>query len=113
LGGSEPAWDSGLGAVAEPVGGGQASDLSGVRSSRPGGTQRDVVATHFPCRSFAINQDRLSVGMLAVDLVAWTGVAPALGDLAKTEPKTLRYRPPHVAVCLPRPTPALAACPTH
>jgi len=29
----------------------QASDLSGLRKQRAGGTQRDVVATHFPSRS--------------------------------------------------------------
>ena len=66
-----------------------------------------------PLPVVAIDQDRLSVVMVAVDLVAWTGVTPAQGELDKAEPKTLRYRLLHVAARLPRTTPARPACPTH
>jgi hypothetical protein len=38
--------------------------------------------------------------MLAVDLLAWTQHLLLDGDLAKAEPKTLRYRLLHVAACL-------------
>ena len=44
----------------------------------------------------------LSVVMLAVDLIAWTQQLLLHGDLAKAEPKTLRYRLLHVAARLTR-----------
>ena len=56
---------------------------------------------HLPSLSFAINQAWLSVVMLAVDLIAWTQNLLLSGELAKAEPKTLRYRLLHVAA---RPT---------
>ena len=40
--------------------------------------------------------------MLAVDLIAWTQHLLLHGDLAKAEPKTLRYRLLHVAARLTR-----------
>jgi hypothetical protein len=42
--------------------------------------------------------------MLAVDLIAWTQTVllPHLRTLARAEPKTLRYRLPHVAARLTR-----------
>jgi hypothetical protein len=40
--------------------------------------------------------------MLAVDLIAWTQHLLLRGDLAKAEPKTLRYRLLHVAARLTR-----------
>jgi len=55
---------------------------------------------HFPSREFGINTAWLSVVMLAVDLLAWTGRLLLSGDLAKAEPKTLRYRLLHVAARL-------------
>ena len=63
---------------------------------------KDTGLDHFPSRSFAINQAWLSVVMLAVDLVAWTQRLLLHGDLAKAEPKTLRYRLLHVAARLTR-----------
>jgi Transposase DDE domain group 1 len=54
----------------------------------------------FPSRSFALNQAWLSVVMLAVDLIAWTQHLLLSGDLAKAEPKALRYRLLHVAARL-------------
>jgi hypothetical protein len=38
--------------------------------------------------------------MLAADLIAWTQLLLLRGDLAKAEPKTLRYRLLHVAARL-------------
>jgi hypothetical protein len=55
---------------------------------------------HFPSRSFAINQAWLTVVTLAVDLIAWTQHLLLHGDLAKAEPKMLRYRLLHVAARL-------------
>jgi hypothetical protein len=54
----------------------------------------------FPSRSFAINQAWLAVVMLAVDLIAWTQHLLLSGELAKAEPKTMRYRLLHVAARL-------------
>ena len=65
-------------------------------------TAKDTGLDHFPSRSFAINQAWLSVVMLAVDLIAWTQHLLLHGDLAKAEPKTLRYRLLHVAARLTR-----------
>jgi hypothetical protein len=44
----------------------------------------------------------LGVVMLAVDLLAWTQHLLLDGDLAKAEPKPLRYRLLHVAARLTR-----------
>lgn len=57
---------------------------------------------HFPSREFAINAAWLTVTMLAVDLLAWTQQLLLGGDLARAEPKTLRYRLLHVAARLVR-----------
>jgi hypothetical protein len=61
---------------------------------------KDTGLHHFPSRSFAINQAWLCVVMLAVDLIAWTQHLLLSDDLAKAEPKTLRYRLLHVAARL-------------
>jgi hypothetical protein len=63
---------------------------------------KDTGLDHFPSRAFAINQAWLTVIMLAVDLIAWTQHLLLNGDLAKAEPKTLRYRLLHVAARLTR-----------
>lgn len=65
-------------------------------------TAKDTGLDHFPSRSFAINQAWLAVVMLAVDLIAWTQHLLLHGELAKAEPKTLRYRLLHVAARLTR-----------
>jgi Transposase DDE domain group 1 len=67
-------------------------------------TGKDTGLGRFPSRTFAINAAWLTAVMLAVDLLAWTQTillhdAPTL---AKAEPKTLRYRLPHVAARLVR-----------
>ncbi len=63
---------------------------------------KDTGLGHFPSRSFAINAAWLAVVMLAVDLLAWTQHLLLHGDLAKAEPKSLRYRLLHVAARLTR-----------
>jgi hypothetical protein len=63
---------------------------------------KDTGLGHFPSRSFAINQAWLTVVMLAGDLMAWTQQLLLHGDLAKAEPKALRYRLLHVAARLTR-----------
>ena len=63
---------------------------------------KDTGLDHFPSRSFLINQAWLTAVMLAVDLIAWTQHLLLSDDLAKAEPKTLRYRLLHVAARLTR-----------
>jgi len=65
-------------------------------------TAKDTGLDHFPSRSFPINTAWLTVVMLAVDLIAATQHLLLHGQLAKAEPKTLRYRLLHVAARLTR-----------
>lgn len=65
-------------------------------------TGKDTGLGHFPSREFAINQAWLAVTMLAVDLLAWTQQLLLDGELARAEPKTLRYRLLHVAARIVR-----------
>jgi hypothetical protein len=58
----------------------------------------------FPSRQFSIKAAWLAAVMLAVDLIAWTQTVLLHDqpDLARAEPKTLRYRLLHVAARLVR-----------
>jgi hypothetical protein len=50
----------------------------------------------FPSRVFAINQAWLDLALTGIDLLAWTQTLLLDGDLARAEPKKLRYRLLHV-----------------
>ena len=63
---------------------------------------KQVGIGRFPSREFQINQAWLQLALTAADLIAWTQTALLTGDLAKAEPKTLRYRLLHVAARLVR-----------
>jgi hypothetical protein len=63
---------------------------------------KDTGLDHFPSRVFAINAAWLLVVMLAVDLLVLTQGLLLDGDLAKAEPKTLRYRLLHAAARVTR-----------
>jgi hypothetical protein len=52
---------------------------------------------HMPSRDYAINQAWCVAVSLACDLLAWLRLLALSGDLAKAEPKTLRYRLLHTA----------------
>jgi hypothetical protein len=54
----------------------------------------------FPSREFGINQTWLQLALTAADLIAWTQTTLLDGELAKAEPKLLRYRLLHVAARL-------------
>jgi hypothetical protein len=56
----------------------------------------------FPSRVFAINQAWLQLALTGIDLLAWTQTLLLDGDLAKAEPKKLRYRLLHVAARITR-----------
>src|SRR5829696_4002843 len=56
----------------------------------------------FPSRDLPINQTWLQLALTAADLVPWTQTTLLTNDLAKAEPKMLRYRLLHVAARLIR-----------
>jgi hypothetical protein len=57
---------------------------------------------HLPSANFEINQAWLLAAGMACDLLAWLRLLTLDGDLARAEPKTLRYRLLHVAARLVR-----------
>jgi DDE family transposase len=58
---------------------------------------KDTGLSKFPFKEFALNEVWLEIVMLAHDLIVWTQALVLDGDLAKAEPKRLRYRLLHVA----------------
>jgi hypothetical protein len=61
---------------------------------------KDTGLSKFPFKQFALNQVWLEIVMLAHDLIVWTQALVLDGELAKAEPKRLRYRLLHVAARL-------------
>jgi hypothetical protein len=58
---------------------------------------KDTGLAKFPFREFALNEVWLEIVLLAHDLIVWTQALTLDGELAKAEPKRLRYRLLHVA----------------
>jgi hypothetical protein len=58
---------------------------------------RDTGLDRMPFRSFAANEVWLELVVAGADLLAWLRVGCLEGELARAEPKTLRYRLLHVA----------------
>jgi hypothetical protein len=58
---------------------------------------KDTGLSKFPFKQFALNEVWLQIVMLAHDLIVWTQALALDGELAKAEPKRLRYRLFHVA----------------
>jgi hypothetical protein len=67
-------------------------------------TGKDTGLGRMPSRQFAINQAWLACALTGIDLLAWTQTILLYDqpDLARAEPKTLRYRLLHVAARLIR-----------
>ena len=65
---------------------------------------KDTGMRRFPSRDYKINQAWLTAVMIAVDLITWaqTLILHDHPDLAKAEPKTLRYRLLHTAARITR-----------
>jgi hypothetical protein len=61
---------------------------------------KDTGLAKLPFKEFALNQVWLEIVMLAHDLIVWTQALLLQGELAKAEPKRLRYRLLHVAARL-------------
>ena len=58
---------------------------------------KDTGLSKFPFKEFALNEVWLQIVMLAHDLIVWTQALALTGELAKAEPKRLRYRLFHLA----------------
>ena len=58
---------------------------------------KDTGLSKFPFKEFALNEVWLEIVMLAHDLIVWAQALLLDGELAKAEPKRLRYRLLHVA----------------
>jgi hypothetical protein len=65
-------------------------------------TGKDTGLGHFPSFDFQVNAAWLTAAMIACILLAWLKLLALDGDLAKAEPKTLRYRVLHAAARLVR-----------
>jgi len=61
---------------------------------------KDTGLAKFPFKEFPLNEVWLQIVMLAHDLIVWTQALLLDGELAKAEPKRLRYRLLHVAARL-------------
>jgi len=61
---------------------------------------KDTGLSKFPFKQFALNEVWLQIVLLAHDLIIWTQALLLDGELAKAEPKRLRYRLLHVAARL-------------
>jgi hypothetical protein len=65
-------------------------------------TGKDAGLGHFPSFDFGVNAAWLTAAMTGQILLAWLKLLALDGDLAKAEPKTLRYRMLHAAARLVR-----------
>jgi hypothetical protein len=60
-------------------------------------TGKDTGLGHFPTFDYGLNQAWLAAAMIAAILLAWLKLLALDGDLARAEPRTLRYRILHAA----------------
>jgi hypothetical protein len=65
-------------------------------------TGKDCGIGKFPSYQLAMNQAWFTAALTAATLIAWLKLIALDGDLARTEPKTLRYRLFHAAARLAR-----------
>jgi len=65
-------------------------------------TGKDAGLGHFPSFDFRVNAAWLTAAMTGQILLAWLKLLALDGDLARAEPKTLRYRVLHAAARLTR-----------
>jgi hypothetical protein len=61
---------------------------------------KDTGLSKLPFKAFALNEVWVEIVMLAHDLIVWTQALALDGELAKAEPKRLRYRLLHLAARL-------------
>ena len=65
-------------------------------------TGKDTGLGHFPSRDYGLNKAWLDASMTACILLSWLQLLALDGELARAEPKTLRYRVFHTAARLVR-----------
>jgi Transposase DDE domain group 1 len=65
-------------------------------------TGKDTGLGHFPSHDYGLNKAWLDAAMIACILLSWLKLLALDGDLARAEPKTLRYRVLHAAARLVR-----------
>jgi hypothetical protein len=65
-------------------------------------TGKQTGISRFPSHDYKFNQAWLTAAMMAQILLAWLKLLALDGDLAKAEPKTLRYKVLHAAARLVR-----------
>jgi hypothetical protein len=65
-------------------------------------TGKDTGPGHFPSHDYGLNKAWLDASMISCILLAWLKLPALDGDLARAEPKTLRYRVLHAAARLVR-----------
>ena len=65
-------------------------------------TGKNTGPGHFPSHDYKASQAWLDASMIACILLAWLKLLALHGDLARAEPKTLRYRVLHAAARLVR-----------
>jgi hypothetical protein len=65
-------------------------------------TGKDTGLGHFPSHDYKVNQAWLDAAMIGCILLSWLKLLALDGDLARAEPKTLRYRVLHAAARLVR-----------
>ena len=58
---------------------------------------KDTGLSKLPFKEFKLNEVWLEIVMLAHDLIVWTQALLLDGEIAKAEPKRLRYRLLHIA----------------
>lgn len=63
---------------------------------------KDTGFGRFPSRVFAVNAAWLELALTGIDLLAWTKTLLLQGELAKAEPKKLRYRLLHATARITR-----------
>ena len=63
-------------------------------------SDKDTGLSNLPFRGFAHNRVWLQIVLIAHDLLAWTQRLLLTGELARVEPKRLRYRLLHIAARL-------------
>ena len=61
---------------------------------------KDTGLAKLPFKAFALNEVWVEIVMLAHDLLVWTQALALDGELARAEPKRLRYRLLHIAARL-------------
>ena len=75
---------------------------AGLHPRRTFRTGKQTGIGRFPSHDYKLNQAWLTAAMIAQILLAWLKLLALDGDLAKAEPKTLRYRVLHAAARLVR-----------